>query len=77
MPDSNAEVDAKGLTSPLPVLRAKVALRNVEPGQVVRLLATDSRTSLDVHTFCDATGHELVAEDKINGVHTFLIRRAG
>lgn len=71
----DAEVDARSLASPLPVLRAKGALRTMQPGQVLRLSATDVRTVLDVRRFCDASGHELISEQNKGGTHRFLIRR--
>ena len=75
MTDFDKELDARDLASPLPVLRAKAALRELEPGQVLRLLATDQRSALDVGSFCKATGHELLSQDHLDGVRTLLIRR--
>ncbi len=71
----DAEVDAQTLSSPLPVLRAKGALRKMQPGQVLRLLATDSRTAMDVRRFCNESGHEFMSEEDDDGVRQFLIRR--
>ncbi|MBT5860921.1 MAG: sulfurtransferase TusA family protein [Alphaproteobacteria bacterium] len=75
MADFDKELDARDLASPLPVLRAKAALRELLPGQVLRLLASDQRTALDVGSFCKTAGHELVAQDHQDGVRGFLIRR--
>jgi tRNA 2-thiouridine synthesizing protein A len=68
------ELDARDLASPLPVLRAKAALREFLPGQVLHLLASDQRTALGVGSFCKASGHDLVAQDHQDGVRSFLIR---
>ena len=75
MAEFDKELDARDLASPLPVLRAKAALRELQPGQVLRLLASDHRTALDVGSFCKAAGHDLVAQDHQDGVRSFLIRR--
>ena len=70
-------LDATGLRCPLPVLRARKALRALPAGARLRVLATDPGAVRDFRAFCEATGHELVesraAED---GVLAFLIRKA-
>ena len=54
-------LDVRGLACPLPVLRAKKALRDVAVGEVLRILATDPGSLKDMPVFCRQTGHELVA----------------
>ncbi|HSS66197.1 MAG TPA: sulfurtransferase TusA family protein [Gammaproteobacteria bacterium] len=67
-------VDVKGLNCPLPSLRTKMALSNLEPGQVVHGLATDPHSVVDFKAFCTRTGHELL--DRVEGpeVFEFLLR---
>jgi tRNA 2-thiouridine synthesizing protein A len=70
-------LDVKGLNCPLPVLRAKKALKDVAVGATLEVLATDPGAVKDFEAFCRATGNELV-ESKVEGkVYSFLIRRAG
>ena len=69
-------LDAKGLNCPLPVLRTKVMLNRMPPGQVLRVEATDPHATIDFQAYCARTGHEILSIDESNGVIAFLIRRA-
>ena len=70
-------LDATGLKCPLPVLKAKKALKPMAPGQTLQVLATDPGAAKDFVHFCEATGDRLVSSDEIDGVLTFLIAKAG
>ena len=70
-------LDVKGLACPLPVLRANKAMREVAPGEMLEVLATDPGTVKDFEAFCRTTGHALVASNETDGVYTFLIRKKG
>ncbi len=70
-------LDVKGLACPLPVLRAKKAMRDVPAGEILEVLATDPGTVEDFEAFCEATGHALVDRRDDAGVFTFLIRKKG
>ena len=70
-------LDATGLRCPLPVLKAKKALRPMAPGQTLRVLATDPGAAKDFVHFCEASGDILVSSDEADGVLTFLIEKAG
>ena len=52
----NKDLDVKGLNCPLPILRAKKALTNMESGQVLRVVATDPGSVKDFAAFCKQTG---------------------
>lgn len=68
-------LDVKGLNCPLPILRAKKALKDVPTGGTLQVLATDPGAVKDFEAFCRTTGNELVeskAEDKI---FSFVIKR--
>ncbi|MCQ8242347.1 sulfurtransferase TusA family protein [Rhizosaccharibacter radicis] len=69
-------LDVKGLSCPLPVLRANRALRALEPGAKLRVLATDRASVADFRAFCAETGHALVAFGEENGAFSFTIRKA-
>lgn len=73
--DADAEIDARGLLCPLPVLKARKRLAGMAPGQVLRLLATDPAAVIDVPHFCAQGGHSLLSmTDQAEG-RAFLIRR--
>ncbi len=74
--ESAITLDAQGLKCPLPVLKARKALKAVAPGGLLRVLATDPGAAKDFIHFCDATGCELVeSAEAADGVLSFLIRK--
>ncbi len=70
-------LDTKGLRCPLPVLKAKKAMREVAAGGLLRVLATDPGAVKDFEHFCKTTGHELLASGEEDGVLVFTIRKVG
>jgi tRNA 2-thiouridine synthesizing protein A len=70
-------LDAKGLLCPLPVLKARKALKEVPPGGVLRVLATDKGAVKDFEAFCRTTGTDLLASREEAGVYIFEIRKPG
>lgn len=67
-------LDVKGLNCPLPILRTKMALSDLEPGQVIHVLATDPHSVVDFKAFCARTGHELVHLIEGPEVFEFYVR---
>ena len=70
------ELDAQGLLCPLPVLKARKRLKGMEPGAILRVLATDPAAVIDIPHFCIESGHEMVESGEIGAVQYYLIRRA-
>ncbi|KXS33680.1 MAG: SirA family protein [Candidatus Gallionella acididurans] len=73
--DSDVELDARNLSCPLPILRAKKSLSQMSSGQVLRITATDKGAPNDFEEFCRQTGNELLSSTAENGEFVFLIRR--
>lgn len=69
------DLDARGLNCPLPILKAKKALAEMETGQVLRIVATDTGSVRDFQAFAKQTGNALLAHTHENGEFTFLMRR--
>jgi tRNA 2-thiouridine synthesizing protein A len=67
-------LDAKGLNCPLPILRAKKALKDVAVGGTLEVLATDPGAVKDFEAFCRVTGNELLESKIEDGVYQFLIK---
>ena len=61
------EIDATGLTCPMPVLRLQKHLLDRPVGERVRLLATDPMAAIDVPHFCAEQGHPLIVQKTENG----------
>lgn len=74
MSDFDAELDAKNLACPLPILKARKAVSNLSVGQVLRIEATDPGSVKDFAAFCAQTGNELVSSTESDGVYTYLIK---
>jgi tRNA 2-thiouridine synthesizing protein A len=70
-------LDARGLACPLPVLKAKKAIRKVAPGGLLKVLSTDSSSVADFQAFCEVTGHSLESQSELDGVFEFLLRAKG
>ena len=68
-------LDVKGMSCPLPVLRANKALRAMQAGERLRVIATDRAAVADFQAFCRETGHLLVAQGEEQGVFSFTIRK--
>ena len=61
------EIDTRGLNCPLPILRTKKALTDMQSGQVLKVLATDPGAVKDFQAFSRQTGHELVSHAEADG----------
>ena len=68
-------LDVKGLNCPLPILRAKKALKDVAMGGTLQVLATDPGSVKDFEAFCRTTGNELVESKTEGNVFSFVIKR--
>ena len=69
-------LDAKGLNCPLPILKARKALKEVPAGGTLEILATDPGSVADFEAFCRQTGNELVEHAVDGNVYRFLIKKA-
>jgi len=69
------ELDARGLNCPLPILRAKKALGEMQSGQVLRIIATDPGSVKDFAAFAKQTGNELLSSAENNKEFEFYIKR--
>ena len=69
------ELDTRGLNCPLPILRAKKALNDMQAGQVLKLVATDPGAVKDFQAFSKQTGNELLSHAEANKEFTFFLKR--
>ena len=68
-------LDARGLSCPMPILKARKALKDVSPGGTLEILATDPGAVADFAAFCRTTGNELVESSEESGVYRFVLRK--
>lgn len=72
----DAEIDARHLLCPLPVLRLRRVLAPLPAGATVALVATDPAAVLDVPHFCAEGGHQLLSSDPLpDGARRYLVQR--
>jgi len=69
------EVDASGLSCPLPILRAKKALSEMISGQILKVVATDAGSVRDFQAFAKQTGNELVEQQTLGDTYIHVMRR--
>jgi tRNA 2-thiouridine synthesizing protein A len=68
-------VDARGLNCPLPILRARKALKEIAVGETIEVLATDPGSMADFEAFARQTGDELVSAEKPGPHFRYVLRR--
>jgi tRNA 2-thiouridine synthesizing protein A len=69
------ELDARGLNCPLPILRAKKALAEMQTGQVLKIISTDPGSVKDFVAFAKQTGNELLSSGENNKEFEFFMKR--
>ncbi|MEW6687506.1 MAG: sulfurtransferase TusA family protein [Pseudomonadota bacterium] len=69
------ELDARGLNCPLPILRAKKALNDMQSGQVLKILATDPGSVKDFQAFSKQTGNDLLQQSEADKEFVFFLKR--
>jgi tRNA 2-thiouridine synthesizing protein A len=72
---ADKSLDAKGLNCPLPILRAKKALNEVNAGGTLEILATDPGAVADFQAFCRTTGNELLESTQDGKTYRFVIKK--
>lgn len=77
-PAPDLTVDTTGLKCPLPILRAKKALAQMDSGQILKVITTDQHAVRDFQAFCAQTGNALVEQSEAAGtaaIHHYIRRR--
>lgn len=70
-------LDTRGLSCPLPVLKARKMLAGMATGERVRVLATDPKAVQDIAALCEATGHRLIESQAQGPEFVFVLERQG
>jgi tRNA 2-thiouridine synthesizing protein A len=73
--DINKEIDTRGLSCPLPILKAKKALGELISGQLLKVIATDAGSVRDFQAFAKQTGNELVEQQNLGAEFIHILRR--
>ena len=73
--DFDQELDTRGLSCPLPILKTKKSLNGLSSGQVLKIVATDPGSVKDMQAFARQTGHALVSSSEENKEFVFYMRK--
>jgi tRNA 2-thiouridine synthesizing protein A len=72
----NRQVDAKGLTCPMPILKTAQAMKELVSGDIVEVLATDAGSVKDFAAWSRTTGNPLIESSTDGAVFRFVLRKA-
>ncbi|BFM14960.1 sulfurtransferase TusA family protein [Maricurvus nonylphenolicus] len=71
-----AEIDASGLSCPLPLLKAKQGLNKVNSGECIKVIATDAGSVRDFHSFAELSGHKLVSFEETAERYIYILQKS-
>ncbi len=71
----SSELDARGLQCPMPLLKTKMALKDLNPGDILKVLASDAGSAIDIPRYLQLSPHELLDTLESEGVFYFWIVR--
>ena len=69
------ELDASGLSCPLPIVKTKKALNDLTSGQVLKITSTDRGSIADMAAFAEQTGNTLLSSTEVAGKYVFLMKK--
>jgi len=69
------EFDASGMSCPLPIVKTKKALVDMQSGQVLKVISTDCGSVKDMQAFADQTGNALLSNTEEGGKYVFMMKK--
>ena len=69
------ELDTRGLNCPLPILKAKKALAEMQSGQLLKVVSTDAGSTRDFQAFARQTGNDLVEQETVGNDYIHVLKR--
>lgn len=73
--DFDKELDARGLSCPLPILKTKKSLNELTSGQVLKVIATDPGSVKDMQAFANQTGNPLLSTSEEDKTYVFFLKK--
>ena len=74
--ETTAELDVRGLLCPMPIVKTAKAMKELAPGEVLKLIATDRGSVADVPAWAETTGNELLEHHEEDGAFVFFLRKS-
>ena len=75
IPNADRTLDCSGLSCPMPIVKTSKAIRELQMGQVLKMIATDSGAPADMEAWSRQTGNELLLSSQDAGKYVFYVRR--
>ena len=69
------QVDTSGKCCPMPIVETNMAMKKVNSGEVVEIIATDPGTQTDIPAWCERTGNTLLESSAAEGAIRFYVRK--
>ncbi len=69
------QIDCTGLFCPMPIVKTREAIRDMEPGDLLAMLSDDPASDADMRSWSQITGHGLLDVSRQDGVYRFLVRK--
>lgn len=69
-------VDAKGLACPMPIVKTRKAMKELENGHVMEVQATDKGSTADLKAWAESSGHHYLGTTETDGTLTHYLRKS-
>ncbi len=73
--EADKTLDTKGLSCPMPVVKTKKTMETMNPGEILKVEATDKGSKSDITAFANRTGNELLEMKEDGGVFIFFLKK--
>lgn len=68
-------LDTSGKCCPMPMVETNKAMKSLSDGDVLQIIATDPGTQVDIPSWCERTGHELLLSNTENDIFKYYVRK--
>ncbi|MFO8024463.1 sulfurtransferase TusA family protein [Thiohalophilus sp.] len=72
---ADSKLDTSGKCCPMPIVETNVAMKKINSGEILEIIATDPGTLTDIPSWCERTGHILMESGQSDGVMQFYVKK--
>ncbi len=72
---ADLELDCRGLSCPIPIIKTKKAIDSLSSGQTLKMIATDPGSVNDINAWCKRTGNPLLESENSGAEYTFYLQK--
>ncbi|MDT8388817.1 MAG: sulfurtransferase TusA family protein [Thiogranum sp.] len=73
--NADSKLDTSGKCCPMPIVETNMAMKKINSGEVLEIIATDPGTLTDIPSWCNRTGHTLLKSGESDGVMQFYVKK--